>query len=150
MGHRHLRQFGRARDGSMALEFALIAPLLLLLAVAVIDFGGAVNRQVQLVGAVRAGIQLAVARPPSAETLPEIRSVVQSTAGERSNGAQELVVDLFCEQADGASVACGSGGDQAQATFVSIRVTEIWSPTLTYPLLRQAVPLAAGQTVRVR
>ena len=134
----------------MALEFALIAPLLLLLAVAVIDFGGAVNRQMQLVAAVRAGVQLALARPPGAETLPEIRSVVQLSAGDQSEGTQELVVDFFCEQADGASVACGSGGDQAQATFVSIGVTEAWSPTLTYPLLRQAVPLAAGQTVRVR
>jgi Flp pilus assembly protein TadG len=150
MGHRHLRRFGGARDGSMALEFALMAPVLLLLAVAVIDFGGAVNRQMQLVGAVRAGVQLAVARPPSAGTLSEIRSVVQLAAGERSEGTQELVVDLFCEQADGAPIACGSGADQALATFVSIRVTEAWSPTLTYPLLRQAVPLAAGQTVRVR
>lgn len=145
-----LGQLAGARQGSMAIELALVAPVLLLLTAAVVDFGSAVNRQLQLIGAVRAGTQLAVARPPTAETLHEIRAAVQLTAPRQAGDTQELAVELFCEQVDGERVGCNPTAGQEHATYVSIRLSEIWSPTLTYPLLRQALPLGASQTVRVR
>lgn len=139
-----------AEDGSMALEFALVAPVLLLLAGAIIDIASAANRQIQLVGAVRAGAQLAVARPPTPATLHEIETAVRGIAPEvRGDDTQAVVVELFCEASDGAWTACGVN-PAGEATYVSIAFTESWAPTLTYSLLRQAVPLAARQIIRVR
>lgn len=147
---RRLQRLATDRDGAMALEFALMAPLLMLLFATLIDVGGAVNRQMQLVGAVRAGVQLAVARPPTAETLHEIRAAVRATDAEPEDDDMALEVELFCEEPDGGRVACDVGTGSAHATYVSIRLAEAWAPTLTYPLLRQAIPLSASQTVRVR
>lgn len=144
------QRLATAEDGSMALEFALLAPVLLLLAVAIIDIASAANRQIQLVGAVRAGVQLAVDRPPTPATLHEIASIVRGTGPEaHDDDAQAVVVEMFCEGADGARLACGVD-PAGEATYVSIAFTESWAPTLTYSLVRQAVPLAARQIIRVR
>ena len=138
------------RDGAMALEFALMAPLLMLVFATLIDLGSAVNRQMQLVGAVRTGVQLAVARPPTAETLHEVRTAVRATGAAPEDDRQTLEVELFCETPAGDRVGCDPGAATPHATYVSVRLAEAWAPTLTYPLLRQAIPLGASQTVRVR
>ncbi len=133
----------------MAVEFALIAPFLLLLVVAVIDFGAAANRQMQLVGAVRAGAQLAVARPLSADSLGAIRTAVEGLAPADREDSRAVEVELFCEDAGGARITCGSD-PEGEAAYVSIRLAEAWAPTLSYPLLRQTMALNASQTVRIR
>lgn len=49
-----------ARDrGSVAVEFALVLPVLLLILFGVIDFGRALNAQIELTGAARDGARLA-------------------------------------------------------------------------------------------
>ena len=51
---------GHARDrGSVAVEFALLLPLLLLLVFGIIDFGRALNAQITLTQAAREGARLA-------------------------------------------------------------------------------------------
>jgi Flp pilus assembly protein TadG len=146
---RTLRSFRGSEEGSMALEFALMAPILVLLAVAIVDVSGAANRQMQLVGAVRAGAQLAVVRPPAPATLHEIEAAVRGTAPEADGDSRVVVVELFCERADGARVTCGTEA-AGEAAYVSIDVTESWSPTFSHALVGRPVPLAARQIVRVR
>jgi Flp pilus assembly protein TadG len=133
----------------MAVEFALFLPILLLLLAAVVDFGAAVNRQMELSSAVRAGAQLAVAQPPSAETLDEIAAMIRRMAPENPGQQQEVTVELFCERADGDRVACDSGAP-GRATYVAIRLSDVWAPTFSYPLLQRTMALAASHTVRVR
>jgi Flp pilus assembly protein TadG len=55
------RPSGRpARDrGSVAVEFALVVPVLLLIVFGLIDFGRALNAQISLTGAAREGARLA-------------------------------------------------------------------------------------------
>ncbi len=49
-----------ARDrGSVAVEFALVLPVLLLILFGIIDFGRALNAQIELTGAAREGARLA-------------------------------------------------------------------------------------------
>ena len=48
----------RTRDrGSVAVEFALVLPVLLLIVFGIIDFGRALNAQIELTGAAREGAQ---------------------------------------------------------------------------------------------
>jgi Flp pilus assembly protein TadG len=50
----------KARDrGSVAVEFALVVPVLLLIVFGIIDFGRALNAQIALTGAAREGARLA-------------------------------------------------------------------------------------------
>jgi Flp pilus assembly protein TadG len=144
-----LRRFKVASEGSMAVEFALLLPILLILLAAVVDFGAAVNRQMALSAAVRAGAQLAVAQPPTAETLHAVAAAIRQTAPEDPDEQQEVTVELFCERSDGEPVACDAGLP-GQATYVTMRLSEVWAPTFSYPLHQRTMALAARQTVRVR
>jgi Flp pilus assembly protein TadG len=50
----------KARDrGTAAVEFALVVPVLLLIVFGIIDFGRALNAQIELTGAAREGVRLA-------------------------------------------------------------------------------------------
>jgi TadE-like protein len=61
----------RARDrGAVAVEFALLLPILLLLVFGMIDFGRALNYQITLTQAAREGARLAALYPPSSLTCP--------------------------------------------------------------------------------
>src|SRR3954449_11084270 len=50
----------RSRSGNVAVEFALIAPVAILMLVGITDYGMAVYDRMQLSSAVRAGIQYAL------------------------------------------------------------------------------------------
>lgn len=144
-----LKRFAEARDGALALEFALMAPMLMILLAGVIDVGAAINRQMQLTSAVQSGVQLAIAQPPTAETLGTIAAAVRVSAPEDPTESQDVVVEMFCELASGAAASCAEPAP-GQATYVTIRLSETWQPAISYPLLQHAVPLEANLTLRVR
>jgi Flp pilus assembly protein TadG len=61
------RRGRKARDrGSVAVEFALVLPVLLLILFGIIDFGRALNAQIELTGAAREGARLAALGYPNA------------------------------------------------------------------------------------
>lgn len=64
---RHRKDRKTARDhGAAAVEFALLLPVLLLLVFGIIDFGRALNAQITLTQAARAGARLDALGKPSA------------------------------------------------------------------------------------
>ena len=144
-----LTRFAEAREGALALEFALMAPMLMILLAGIIDVGAAINRQMQLTSAVQSGVQLAIAQPPTAETLDTIATAVRLSAPEDPTDSQDVAVEMFCELASGAQASCADAAP-GQATFVAIRLTETWQPALSYPILQHAAPLEASLTLRVR
>src|SRR6266550_9643907 len=63
---RRRRAAGDSRDrGSVAVEFALLLPVLLLLIFGIIDFGRALNAQITLTQAAREGARLASLNQPN-------------------------------------------------------------------------------------
>jgi hypothetical protein len=52
--------------GSVAVEFALVLPVLLLIVFGIVDFGRALNAQIALTGAAREGVRLAALGYPDA------------------------------------------------------------------------------------
>lgn len=144
-----LARFAEARDGALALEFAFIAPMLMILLAGVIDVGAAINRQMQLTSAVQSGVQMAIAQPPTADTLGTIAAAVRLSAPDTSNESQAVRVEMFCETAGGGAASCADA-TPGGATYIEIRLTETWEPTLSYPLHGQSLPLEASLTLRVR
>ena len=71
-----------ARDrGSVAVEFALVLPVLLLILFGVIDFGRALNAQIELTGAARDGARLAALGYPDAAVQARVAAAAPTLSG---------------------------------------------------------------------
>ncbi len=71
-----------ARDrGSVAVEFALVLPVLLLILFGIIDFGRALNAQIELTGAAREGARLAALGYPNAAIEARVVAAAPSLSG---------------------------------------------------------------------
>jgi Flp pilus assembly protein TadG len=72
----------RKKDrGSVAVEFALVVPVLLLIVFGLIDFGRALNAQISLTGAAREGARLAALGYPDAAVEARVAAAAPSLSG---------------------------------------------------------------------
>lgn len=138
----------RCRSGVGAVEFAVMLPVLVLLMVAVGDFGLAVNDKMRLTSAARAGAQAAVsAAGDPAAVAQAVRQASALAAAELTIASQKS-----CACLSGAAVACdGSCADgNGVRDFVSVSVSKTWTPVLASPLLDASIPLTATVVLRVK
>jgi Flp pilus assembly protein TadG len=71
-----------ARDrGSVAVEFALVLPVLLLIVFGIIDFGRAMNAQIVLTGAARDGVRLAALGYSNAAVQADVTAAAPDLSG---------------------------------------------------------------------
>jgi Flp pilus assembly protein TadG len=72
----------KARDrGSVAVEFALVLPVLLLIVFGIVDFGRALNAQISLTGAAREGARLAALGYTNAQVQSRVAAAAPSLSG---------------------------------------------------------------------
>lgn len=143
--------FWRRRDrGATALEFALVAPVLLFIMLAVADFGNGLQQSIRLEEVARAGAQSAIGGTYNAA---KVRSVVSANLGDwrlttdspAGNVTLTTALACRCQAAPGTNgtsfdcinddpaVVCSSfGGDFAQ--FVSVTVTRPYTALFIFPL----------------
>ncbi|TCS64019.1 TadE/TadG family type IV pilus assembly protein [Varunaivibrio sulfuroxidans] len=111
---RHLRQWLRPRvrklktlpgdtAGVSAIEFALIAPVLMILMLGMFDYAVLIFHKMELVGAVRSGAQYALI--DSSATTAIAQTVINST--NLPANTLSVTVTNFCECPDGSSLVCG-------------------------------------------
>jgi len=85
----------KARDrGTAAVEFALVLPVLLLIVFGIIDFGRALNAQIELTGAAREGVRLAA--------LGSSNAAIQAQAAAAAPGLSGVTVTVAASCAAGA------------------------------------------------
>lgn len=108
----------KLQRGAAALEFALVAPLLIILIFGVVDFGMMINSQAVFANATRDG-----ARTGSFfGTKSEITSVVTSETSYLNGLVENVQVHVTCRKADGA--ACGDYDlHREPGGTVSVKVT---------------------------
>ncbi len=70
-----------AERGSVAVEFALVLPVLLLIVFGIIDFGRLLNAQIELTGAARDGARLAALGYPTAEVQARVAAAAPDLSG---------------------------------------------------------------------
>lgn len=103
----------RDESGAVAVEFAILVPIMLIIVFGIIDFGVAINRSMMLDNAAREGAR----KGSLGATSTEIRNVVASD----TQGIPGTVhVDVTCRTPMG--VACSSYDSQAESGG-SVRVT---------------------------
>jgi len=120
------RALGRDRSGANAVEFALIAPLLLMLLMAIIQFSIALNNYIELTEAVRTGARnLAISRAMASAT-PYTTTVsnIKSSAGNLTGSSITITMSVN-------GTACTD--DSSCATALSNAAGETATVTATYP-----------------
>lgn len=74
---------GQRDRGAVIVEFAIIAPLLIMLIVGVVEFGRLLNVQIALQGATREGARAGALRKTSQEVSTAVRAAAPSTRVDR-------------------------------------------------------------------
>jgi len=138
----------RACAGSVAIEFALGAPILLLLLAGVIDLGMAVHNAMALENAVHVGVQTAVTmKEPTVEA---IRDAVKAASGLAPDSVT-VTPKLYCEcpstgRDDTCTVRCPPG--EAMRRYASVSATQSYTPIL--PLWGIGQPMTLNSQLRLR
>ncbi|MFT8246974.1 TadE/TadG family type IV pilus assembly protein [Roseomonas sp. BN140053] len=118
------------RRGVSAVEFALVAPALLLLLFSMYDVGSAMWRTMRLEMAARAGAQYAFARPQDT-------AGITNTVLDQVTGWKNVTVSspqMVCRCDNGAAADCTTGSCttgtvvQAPIGYISITVTQPFQP----------------------
>lgn len=139
------RRLKGGEGGAAVVEFALVAPLLVLMVLGLVDFGMAVLEKSRLSSAARAGAQVAMSSPTDTAA---IRAAVLAATSAPSAGLT-VAVTTACECSDGTAVACdGLCASGTARTYVTVSVQETFAMLLTYPGISSPYPLAAQAIVR--
>ena len=135
-------------DGSVAAEFALVAPLLVLLASGIFDFGLLANRSAGLAATSRIGAEFA-------RTYPEDIGGIDDAMRSAMNFAPPLTFPASfprsCECADGKSITCGEscatvGRPAPNRVFLRITASQAFTPLVPWP----GIPALLTGTTEVR
>jgi Flp pilus assembly protein TadG len=140
------------RRGQSLIEFALLVPLIFLLAVNAINFGGFLFAWITLANAARSGTQYmsmssASPGPPTAATLAQITALVTNDVSSLLNRSSVLVT--ICTNNTTAATGCTSLFDpEAPAyTLATVDVTYTYKPFIplfSFPRLGISATLPSG------
>lgn len=142
-------EFGRNRRGVVAVEFALIAPIVLVMAAGIVNFGELTNYRMDLDRAIRAATNVAVISPPMNGNYGHITDAFNYAAP--TAASRDLLVTSSCECAGGAVIGCSSGcadGSERQV-LVNIAVTDVFDFMIPLPVFGSSMSVVANLTVRV-
>jgi Flp pilus assembly protein TadG len=133
-------KFRRAQDGAAAVEFALVAPLLLMLLFGIISFGFVFAQKLALGNGARQGARLGVV---SGVTCAQIYSQAQSASSTIGMSSSAVSVSITKVSSSGTSTTpCGTGSAQStsstqpctgSATGDSIKVSLSYNSSLIIP-----------------
>lgn len=136
------RRFGRHIGAAAAVEFALIAPVLIAVLAGIIGYGLAMLDEMDLVNATRSGAQLALIDRSDTNAIED--AVVAATG--LGITTADVTTTEFCECADGTSITCGLTCGDGSANRYFMTVTATFDHTLL--LIGTTVTLTGQATVR--
>lgn len=155
----HWQQRFRARslrdDSAMsAVEFAIIAPVLLLMAVGVVDYGEAAFRSMQVQNAAQAGIQYAAVH---GYQVSGITAAVQSTGAPGISVSSGPTQFCGCPTTTNSvptltSTPCGSdcADGTVSGTYVTLTAAATYTTLISYPLIPTSFAFSSQATVRIQ
>lgn len=152
----HLKTMAAARGGIAAVEFAIVAPILLAFIVPACDLGIGFSQKLQVWEAAHAGAQYALANGFAGTA---IQNAVTGAASLSSISATPAPSES-CGCPTGSSVAaanpdvppctgkCPNGAQSG--TYVTVSATAVYYPLIPYPTLGSSVTLTAQSLVRIQ
>jgi hypothetical protein len=136
------------RDGSVAAEVALLAPIILLITTGIIDFGLLAAKMASLAGATRIGAQYARFHP--GDTIA-IQNAMQNSMSFNPPLTFPAVFPQSCQCDDGTSISCISscataGRPGPNRVFIRIIANQM----ITLPLSWQGLPTTLTSAMEIR
>jgi Flp pilus assembly protein TadG len=137
---RHLRS---SEEGVVAIEFGIVASILILMTVGATDLGFAMRHRGQMESAVRAGIQKAM----EGGTVDAVQSAVLASTNLPSSPAATVTATKKCYDSADSEVTCGSAA--AKSTYMEIRLTQDHKWILGMPGFSNPASLTFTRIVRI-
>jgi Flp pilus assembly protein TadG len=137
--------------GSAAVEFGIITPVLVLMAVCSIDFGIGFYRYLQVESAAGAGARYAAIHGFDATTMAN--AITAATSNLAISASPAPTQFCGCPSSTGITVAaCGSTctGGLPVGTYVTASAQSTYNPIINYRLLPKSFTLGATATVRIQ
>jgi Flp pilus assembly protein TadG len=148
-----LRRRGKARNaGAAAVELAITAPLLVVLVLGVADYGQLVNSAASVVGATRAGAEVAKANP-------SVTAAQLTALNLFPSGVTPTVSAPICTCVDNTSVSCpgagagnpcGANADTRVLKYLPVSATRSFSPLVAWSSFTFPSSLCASTAVRLQ
>jgi len=151
--HHRIRGLVRGRGrldcrGTVAAEFALAAPAIIMIAAGVADFGMLATKSAELVAATRIGAEYARLYPVDTSG---IQKSMQTAMISLPALTYPKSFPQSCECADGIPIACGdscatAGRPGPNRVFISVSASQAFSPLVPWP----GVPGVLTSTTEIR
>lgn len=119
---RFLARWGADRSGIAAIEFAALAPVLLLMVVGSLDLSGALRERMAIGHVLRAGAQVAMADPGAASVQAAMSGTAEGFSLGATAGPRTLTLTAqricACPGAPDTAVACSTVCTGSQPTYI--------------------------------
>jgi Flp pilus assembly protein TadG len=148
------RSWGGRNEGASAVEFAITLPLLIVFVLGVADYGILMNNAASLIGATRAGGEVA-------KENPSVTAAQLTALGIFPSGAIPSVSASSCSCFDNTTVSCptpgGAGANPCAAKsdtrvlrYVTVSATQSFSPVVSWTSFTFPASLNATTVVRTQ
>lgn len=143
-------QLANEAKGTVAVEFAFLAPILMFMTFGIINYAEMTNYRVDLDRALRAAANVAVISPPMNGDISAIETAFDYAAPTQTGDSRQLTVATFCECPNGTSIACTTGcADGDRQVLVSLDILEDYVLMVPMPMFGDSWSLATSLVVRV-
>jgi Flp pilus assembly protein TadG len=152
---RRSRRLAREESGTSLVEFALVAPVLILLLVGMIEIGRFAYYAILAANAARAGVAYGAQSVQTADDTTGIKNAVIADGQNLSNwsATNAITVTTLCSVNGGTPTSpcvTGSSGPAAGTVYyVSVQVTGTFKSLLNYPGLPSSLPVSGNAIMRV-
>lgn len=149
MGNFGLRNFARKDDGNVAVEFAFVAPLLILVIIGIVDFGMYINQKMQLENMARSAAEYVV--KGGDENAIQVEVLASGMAAEDIEEV-DAQAENTCECSDGEEISCSAtcsdGGYKRQ--FFTYSLTRTFTPAFPYPGIPDQITMTGNARMQVQ
>lgn len=142
-----IKRYTSNQDGASAVEFALLAPFLIVMLVGTYDFGIFIKEKMQLQNTAQVVAQY-IAKAQDDSNAQVIADEVYSG----SNDDLDLNTEFFCECSDGIAAECPivcNDEDDFQRRFVTVSVSGNFEAVFPYPGIPDEINMESSVRVRV-
>lgn len=152
----HLKRlrFSGASDGAIAVEFGMIAPVILVMLLGVIEVASAISQNLAVQASARAGTDFGLTKPPlQGDMQPVVNAVKAAMPPEwTSDGSNPTVnASLACECEVSGPVACGGqcGQNERMQTYLKVDVSRSYTPIVTFRFFTTSFRFSNSSQVRL-
>ena len=135
--------------GTVAVEFAFLAPVLAALTLGAWDFGNCFLESERLASAARAGAQYGIQTAAHATDFAGMAQAARNDANDTDN-LLGVSATQVCSCPGGASVACTDScpGVPQPSFYVKLTVSEDYTTLVTYPFVSNPISLSSQLLIR--